>query len=150
MIKNKKHLKIKNTIYKSFNLMYNINIIKVKEFTLKIPNKLNFWRSINMEELKVMLNERKGEIEVSKLANDYYEINIVKVNGEIIKFDIEELKENLSEIRFERINNKITLSIKPMEFDEIKVNEIENVSEIFIKSLSIAKNTIEQLNKILK
>ena len=49
-----------------------------------------------MEELKVMLNERKGEIEVSKLANDYYEINIVKVNGEIIKFDINELKENLS------------------------------------------------------
>ena len=103
-----------------------------------------------MEELKVMLNERKGEIEVSKLANDYYEINIVKVNGEIIKFDINELKENLSEIRFERINNKITLSIKPMEFNEIKVNEIENVSEIFIKSLSIAKNTIEQLNEILK
>ena len=102
-----------------------------------------------MEELKVMLNERKGEIEVSKLANDYYEINIVKVNGEIIKFDINELKENLSEIRFERVNNKITLSIKPMEFNEIKVNEIENVSGIFIKSLSIAKSTIEQLNKIL-
>ena len=102
-----------------------------------------------MEELKVMLNERKGEIEVLKLANNYYEINIVKVNGEIIKFDINELKENLSEIRFERTNNKITLSIKPMEFNEIKVNEIENVSKIFIKSLSIAKNTIEQLNKIL-
>ena len=102
-----------------------------------------------MEELKVMLNERKGEIEVSKLANDYYEVNIVKVNGEIIKFDINELKENLSEIKFERINNKITLSIKPMEFNEIKVNEIENVSGIFIKSLSIAKSTIEQLNKIL-
>ena len=103
-----------------------------------------------MEELKVMLNERKGEIEVSKLANDYYEINIVKVNSEIIKFDINELKENLSEIKFERINNKITLSIKPMEFNEIKVNEIENVSGIFIKSLSIAKSTIEQLNEILK
>ena len=102
-----------------------------------------------MEELKVMLNERKGEIEVLKLSNDYYEVNIVKVNGEIIKFDINELKENLSEIRFERINNKITLSIKPMEFNEIKVNEIENVSKIFIKSLSIAKSTIEQLNKIL-
>ena len=102
-----------------------------------------------MEELKVMLNERKGEIEVLKLANNYYEVNIVKVNGEIIKFDINELKENLSEIRFERINNKITLSIKPMEFNEIKVNEIENVSKIFIKSLSIAKSTIEQLNKIL-
>ena len=102
-----------------------------------------------MEELKVILNERKGEIEVSKLANDYYEINIVKVNGEIIKFDINELKENLSEIRFERVNNKITLSIKPMEFDEIKIEEIENVSGIFIKSLSIAKSTIEQLNKIL-
>ena len=102
-----------------------------------------------MEELKVMLNERKGEIEVLKLANDYYEINIVKVNGEIIKFDINELNENLSEIRFERINNKISLSIKPMEFNEINVNEIENVSGIFIKSLSIAKNTIEQLNKIL-
>ena len=102
-----------------------------------------------MEELKVMLNERKGEIEVLKLANNYYEINIVKVNGEIIKFDIEELKENLSEIRFERSNNKISLLIKPMEFEEIKINEIENVSEIFIKSLSIAKNTVEQLNKIL-
>ena len=102
-----------------------------------------------MEELKVMLNERKGEIEVSKLANDYYEINIVKVNGEIIKFDINELKENLSEIRFERSNNKTSLSIKPMEFEEIKINEIENISEIFIKSLSIAKNTVEQLNKIL-
>ena len=102
-----------------------------------------------MEELKVMLNERKGEIEVLKLTNNYYEINIVKVNGEIIKFDINELKENLSEIRFERSNNKISLSIKPMEFEEIKINEIENVSEIFIKSLSIAKNTIEQLNKIL-
>ena len=130
-------------------MVYNINIIKVKETTLKVPNKLNFWRLINMEELKVMLNERKGEIEVSKLANDYYEVNIVKVNGEIIKFDINELKENLSEIRFERINNKITLSIKPMEFNEIKVNEIENISGIFIKSLSIAKSTIEQLNKIL-
>ena len=58
-------------------------------------------------------------------------------------------KENLSEIRFERSNNKISLSIKPMEFEEIKINEIENISEIFIKSLSIAKNTIEQLNKIL-
>ena len=103
-----------------------------------------------MEELKVMLNERKGEIEVLKLTNDYYGINIVKVNGEIIKFDIEELKENLSEIRFERVNNKITLSIKPMEFNEIKINEIENVSGIFIKSLSIAKSTIEQLNEILK
>ena len=103
-----------------------------------------------MEELKVILNERKGEIEVLKLSNDYYEVNIVKVNGEIIKFDINELKENLSEIRFEHANNKITLSIKPMEFNEINVNEIENVSEIFIKSLSIAKNTIEQLNKILK
>ena len=103
-----------------------------------------------MEELKVMLNERKGEIEVLKLANDYYGINIVKVNGEIIKFDIEELKENLSEIRFERSNNKISLSIKPLEFEEIKIEEIENVSGIFIKSLSIAKNTIEQLNKILK
>ena len=103
-----------------------------------------------MEELKVILNERKGEIEVSKLANDYYEINIVKVNGEIIKFDINELKENLSEIRFERSNNKISLSIKPLEFEEIKIEEIENVSEIFIKSLSIAKSTIEQLNKILK
>ena len=102
-----------------------------------------------MKELKVMLNERKGEIEVSKLANDYYEINIVKVNGEIIKFDINELKENLSEIRFERSNNKTSLSIKPMEFEEIKINEIENISEIFIKSLSIAKNTVEQLNKIL-
>ena len=102
-----------------------------------------------MEELKVMLNERKGEIEVLKLANNYYEINIVKVNSEIIKFDISELKENLSEIRFERSNNKISLSIKPMEFEEIKINEIENISEIFIKSLSIAKNTIEQLNKIL-
>ena len=102
-----------------------------------------------MEELKVILNERKGEIEVLKLSNDYYEVNIVKVNGEIIKFDINELKENLSEIRFEHVNNKITLSIKPMEFNEINVNEIENVSEIFIKSLSIAKNTIEQLNKIL-
>ena len=102
-----------------------------------------------MEELKVMLNERKGEIEVLKLSNDYYEVNIVKVNSEIIKFDINELKKNLSEIRFERINNKITLSIKPMEFNEIKVNEIENVSKIFIKSLSIAKSTIEQLNKIL-
>ena len=30
-IKNKKHLKIQITIYKWINLMYNINIIKVKE-----------------------------------------------------------------------------------------------------------------------
>ena len=30
-------------------MVYNINIIKVKETTLKIPNKLNFWRLINME-----------------------------------------------------------------------------------------------------
>ena len=36
MIKNKKHLKIQITIYKRLNLMYNINIIKVKEFTLKV------------------------------------------------------------------------------------------------------------------
>ena len=31
LLKNKKHLKIQITIYKSFDLMYNINIIKVKE-----------------------------------------------------------------------------------------------------------------------
>ena len=43
MIKNKKHLKIQITIYKRMKMVYNINIIKVKETTLKIPN-LKFWR----------------------------------------------------------------------------------------------------------
>ena len=40
--KMKNNLKIQITIYKQMKLMYNINIIKVKELTLKVLNKLNF------------------------------------------------------------------------------------------------------------
>ena len=37
------------------NLMYNINIIKVKELTLKVLNKLKFWRLINMKKSELVL-----------------------------------------------------------------------------------------------
>ena len=66
------------------NLMYNINIIKVKELTLKVLNKLNFWRSINMEKIK--LNEEQIE-EYTDLINNFQHIlndilNSIE-NGEI-------------------------------------------------------------------
>ena len=48
-------LKIQITIYKQINLMYNINIIKVEELTLKVLNKLNFWRLINMKKSELVL-----------------------------------------------------------------------------------------------
>ena len=41
-LKKKNNLKIQITIYKQMKIMYNINIIKVKEFTLKVLNNLNF------------------------------------------------------------------------------------------------------------
>ena len=49
--------------------MYNINIIKVKETTLKIPNKLNFWRLINMErKFEFLMNSWKKESLGGKIA----------------------------------------------------------------------------------
>ena len=64
--------------------MYNINIIKVKETTLKIPNKLNFWRSINMEKIK--LNEEQIEEYVDLINNFQHILNDILnsvENGEI-------------------------------------------------------------------
>ena len=64
--------------------MYNINIIKVKELTLKVLNKLNFWRSINMEKIK--LNEEQIEEYVDVITNFQHILNdILKSveNGEI-------------------------------------------------------------------
>ena len=72
-IKKLNHLKIQITIYKSFNLMYNINIIKVKELTLKVLNKLNFWRSINMEKIK--LNEEQIEEYIDVITNFQHILN---------------------------------------------------------------------------
>ena len=49
--------------------MYNINIIKVKETTLKVPNKLNFWRLINMErKFEFLMNSWKEESLGGKIA----------------------------------------------------------------------------------
>ena len=39
--------------------MYNINIIKVKELTLKVLNNLNFWRSINMKYNGINVSEQE-------------------------------------------------------------------------------------------
>ena len=50
-------------------MVYNINIIKVKETTLKIPNKLNFWRLFNME-------KRIFEILLEKVGFESDEPNI--------------------------------------------------------------------------
>ena len=64
--------------------MYNINIIKVKELTLKVPNKLNFWRSINMEKIK--LNEEQIEEYVDIITNFQHILNDILnsvENGEI-------------------------------------------------------------------
>ena len=63
--------------------MYNINIIKVKETTLKIPN-LKFWRSINMEKIK--LNEEQIEEYVDVITNFQHILNDILnsvENGEI-------------------------------------------------------------------
>ena len=64
--------------------MYNINIIKVKELTLKVLNKLNFWRSINMEKIK--LNEEQIEEYVDLINNFQHILNDILnsvENGEI-------------------------------------------------------------------
>ena len=50
-------------------MVYNINIIKVKELTLKVPNKLNFWRLINMErKFEFLMNSWKKESLGGKIA----------------------------------------------------------------------------------
>ena len=64
--------------------MYNISIIKVKELTLKVLNKLNFWRSINMEKIK--LNEEQIEEYVDVITNFQHILNDILnsvENGEI-------------------------------------------------------------------
>ena len=64
--------------------MYNINIIKVKELTLKVLNKLNFWRSINMEKIK--LNEEQIEEYTDIITNFQHILNDILnsvENGEI-------------------------------------------------------------------
>ena len=64
--------------------MYNINIIKVKELTLKVLNKLNFWRSINMEKIK--LNEEQIEEYIDVITNFQHILNDILnsvENGEI-------------------------------------------------------------------
>ena len=65
-------------------MVYNINIIKVKELTLKVLNKLNFWRSINMEKIK--LNEEQIEEYVDVITNFQHILNDILnsiENGEI-------------------------------------------------------------------
>ena len=59
----KNNLKIQITIYKQKKIVYNINIIKVKELTLKVL-KLKFWRLINMKISEVFgkLNEEQKEV----------------------------------------------------------------------------------------
>ena len=64
--------------------MYNINIIKVKELTLKVLNKLNFWRLINMEKIK--LNEEQIEEYIDVITNFQHILNDILnsvENGEI-------------------------------------------------------------------
>ena len=64
-------------------IIYNINIIKVKELTLKVPN-LKFWRLINMEKIK--LNEEQIEEYVDVITNFQHILNDILnsvENGEI-------------------------------------------------------------------
>ena len=63
--------------------IYNINIIKVKELTLKVPN-LKFWRLFNMEKIK--LNEEQIEEYVDVITNFQHILNDILnsvENGEI-------------------------------------------------------------------
>ena len=64
-------------------MVYNINIIKVKELTLKVPN-LKFWRLFNMEKIK--LNEEQIEEYVDVITNFQHILNDILnsvENGEI-------------------------------------------------------------------
>ena len=64
-------------------MVYNINIIKVKELTLKVPN-LKFWRLFNMEKIK--LNEEQIEEYVDLINNFQHILNDILnsvENGEI-------------------------------------------------------------------
>ena len=64
-------------------IIYNINIIKVKELTLKVPN-LKFWRLFNMEKIK--LNEEQIEEYVDVITNFQHILNDILnsvENGEI-------------------------------------------------------------------
>ena len=64
-------------------MVYNINIIKVKEFALKVPN-LKFWRLFNMEKIK--LNEEQIEEYVDVITNFQHILNDILnsvENGEI-------------------------------------------------------------------
>ena len=72
--------------------MYNINIIKVKELTLKVPNKLNFWRLISMKKFVVLMV--KDESNLFDLFNQT-EVLGIKDNEEEAKTLIENVKNNL-------------------------------------------------------
>ena len=64
-------------------IIYNINIIKVKELTLKVPN-LKFWRLFNMKKIK--LNEEQIEEYVDVITNFQHILNDILnsvENGEI-------------------------------------------------------------------
>ena len=72
--------------------MYNINIIKVKELTLKVPNKLNFWRLISTKKFVVLMV--KDESNLFDLFNQT-EVLGIKDNEEEAKTLIENVKNNL-------------------------------------------------------
>ena len=58
--------------------MYNINIIKVKELTLKVLNKLNFWKLINMKKCELVLGN------VVKAYKGEKEFQITQINEETV------------------------------------------------------------------
>ena len=110
------------------NLMYNINIIKVKELTLKVLNKLNFWRLINMKKSELALGN------VVKAYKGEKEFQITQINEETVILNGEkEVKTStlLKNYKFVRSEELVE------EVEETQVNAVENETEIELPTFQL-------------
>ena len=110
------------------NLMYNINIIKVKELTLKVLNKLNFWRLINMKKSELVLGN------VVKAYKGETEYTITNITEEVITLNNEkEVKTStlLKNYKFVRSEELVE------EIEETQVDSVENKMEIELPTFQL-------------
>ena len=110
------------------NLMYNINIIKVKELTLKVLNKLKFWRLINMKKSELVLGN------VVKAYKGENEFQIIQINEESVilngekEVKISTLLKNYKFVRSEELVEEV---------EETQVNAVESETEIELPTFQL-------------
>ena len=110
------------------NLMYNINIIKVEELTLKVLNKLKFWRLINMKKSELVLGN------VVKAYKGEKEFQITQINEESVilngekEVKVSTLLKNYKFVRSEELVEEV---------EETQVNAVENETEIELPTFQL-------------